>query len=106
MMNKNTVTFISTLVFIIAIAAAYKLGLDQRSVELYSCVYTYEKQGDYANARYYNRGIDCAKGSQNVSCLGELSYTGNYLATEKDVYKAVNSQNGVFYDGITINITT
>jgi len=100
-LQQKTVTWVSTLVFIVALFLAYFLGVSQRTVEVYSCVYSYETKGalDYADKRYYARGIECNPGSQNVSCQGVLGYDGSKAATERDVEAYERSADGNFYDG-------
>lgn len=102
-MQQKTVTYLSTLLFIVALGIAYYTGLSQRTVEVYSCTYSYEVQGmlDYADRRYYARGIECLPGTDNTTCIGRTGYDGNKMATERDIQAYERSADGSFYDGFS-----
>lgn len=102
-MEQKTVTYLSTLLFIVALFIAYFLGVSQRTVEVYTCVTSYETKGllDYADKRYMFRGIECNPGSANLSCTGDIVFDGSKAATEADIMAYANSGNGDFYDGFT-----
>lgn len=104
-MGSRAVSFASTLLFIAAIGAALYTGLSLRTVQVYSCTYSYETTGvlDYADKRYYTRGIECINRSQASSCdYGTnpvAQYQGSKIATEGDIERYERSADGNFYDG-------
>jgi hypothetical protein len=102
-LEQKTVTYLSTLLFIVALFIAYFLGVSQRTVEVYTCVTSYETKGllDYADKRYFFRGIECNLGSANITCSGDIVFDGSKAATEADINNYERSGDGDFYDGFT-----
>lgn len=113
-MGSKAVSFASTLLFVAAIGAAIYTGLNLRTVEVYSCTYSYETTGllDYADKRYYARGIECINRSEATQCSQGvdpvLQYQGSKVATEGDIERYERSADGNFYDGFefrTVNFS-